>query len=146
MTRDFDTWALGLCDYVALRSRDPSTKVGAVIARPDKTIASLGYNGFPRGVEDLGSRYTDRETKYRFVCHAEANAIVAAREPLHGATLYCTPFPPCQECAKLIIQAGIGKVVAPYPSPEQWDRWHDSFDAATTMFHEAGVTMGFRHR
>src|SRR4029079_7987520 len=110
----------------ARKSKDPSTKVGCVIIRPDRTQASAGFNGFPRGVEDTPERYADREIKYGLVVHAEANAIVTAREPLHGYTLYCT-HSPCCECAKLIVQAGIARVVAPAPSDDLRTRWSESF-------------------
>lgn len=125
---------IALAAHVAQWSRDPSTQVGAVIVRPDKTIASLAYNGFPRGVRDLPSRYADRPVKYSMVVHAEANAILTAREPLHGYTLYSTLMT-CNECAKLIIQAGISQVVAPRPADGREQ------PVAMQMYEEAGVTV-----
>jgi dCMP deaminase len=130
------------CEAVATGSKDPSTQVGAVIVRPDKTIAATGWNGFPRGVEDKPERYADRQVKYRYVCHAEANAIITAREPLHGYTLYASMYP-CNECAKLIIQSGIRHVVSPRPTDEQVERWGESFAATKTMFAEARVQPVF---
>lgn len=127
-----------LCEAAASKSKDPSTRVGSVIVRPDNTVASTGWNGLPRGVLDLPERYADRAVKCRFVCHAEANAIVSAREPLHGYTLYAS-MAPCHECAKLIIQAGIARVVTPAPSAVHVSRWAESFDATDAMFSEAGV-------
>jgi dCMP deaminase len=123
---------------VSRNSKDPSTKVGAIIARPDLTTASQGYNGFPRGVEDSDERLADRETKYKLVVHAEMNALITAREPLHGYTLYST-FPPCSSCAGAIIQAGIQRVVAIRPTPEQEERW--GFSRTRDMFSEAGVQL-----
>jgi len=137
----WDQRMLGLASHVASWSKDPSTKVGAVIARPDRTVASIGFNGFPRGVDDAPERYADRPTKYKLVCHAEANAIVSAREPLHGCSIYVAPFPPCAECAKLIIQAGIKRVVAPIADVE---RWRESFETSSLMFAEAGVEIDLR--
>lgn len=125
---------LALADHVAQWSRDPSTKVGAVIVRPDRTIVSVGFNGFPRGVRDLLERYADRPTKYSMVVHAEANAILTAREPLHGYTLYSTLMT-CNECAKLIIQAGISQVVAPRPDADRYQ------PVAMQMYEEAGVKV-----
>lgn len=140
----WDAWLLGCAQFIATRSKDPSTQVGCIIVRPDRTIASAGFNGFPRGVEDRPDRYQHRETKYLLVVHAEANAIVTAREPLHGHTLYCS-LSPCNECAKLIIQAGIVRVVAPRPTDEEalarGERWRLAHEWAALMFHEAGVEL-----
>lgn len=97
----------------------------------------MGLNGFPRGVHDLAERYADRPVKYSMVVHAEANAILTAREPLAGYTLYSTLMT-CNECAKLIIQAGISQVVAPAPY-EGRDQ-----PVAMQMYEEAGVTVTLR--
>ncbi len=126
---------LDLAAHVASWSRDPSTRVGAVVVRPDRTVSSMGYNGFPRGVVDSDERYADRPTKYQFTCHAEANAIVSASESLVGHTLYTTLFP-CNECAKLIIQSGIKTVVSSHPDN---DRWSEAHKIALQMFEEAQI-------
>lgn len=136
----WDRRFLDLAHHISGWSRDPSTKVGAVIVRPDKTIASVGFNGFPRGVADLDERYADRPTKYRMVVHAEANAIVSAREPLHGCSLYVHPLFPCSSCAALAIQAGIVRVATPPPEGDL-ERWRESFEASAEMFVEAGVAF-----
>ncbi len=120
------------------RSKDPSTKVGAIIVRPDKTEASKGFNGFPRGVDDAPERYADRGFKYPAVVHAELNALLTAREPLKGYTLYCTLMP-CSTCAGAIIQAGIKRVVVP---DESWpERWAESLQFSADRFAEAGVEL-----
>lgn len=128
---------LSLAEHVAQWSKDPSTKVGAVIVRPDKTIVSLGFNGFPRGLRDDG-RLEDRETKYSMILHAEENAILMARQSLVGCTIYTWPLPPCSKCAAIIIQSGISHVVAPHLVE---DRWAESIERATRMFVEAGLTV-----
>lgn len=140
MDAKWDDRFIKLADHVAGWSRDPSTKVGAVIVRPDKSVASVGFNGFPRGVNDDPERYADRPTKYDFVCHAEVNAILAAGERLHGYTIYSSPLHPCKECAKAIIQSGITRVVTNQPLE---NRWQSSYGVATTMFEEAGVKVDF---
>lgn len=127
-----------MAQLVASWSKDPSTQVGAVLVRPDRTIISVGYNGFPRGVQDLDCRYKERETKYKLVVHAEANAILSAGERLDNATLYCTLMP-CCECAKLVIQAGIRVVIV--PSLEESERYAESMKASKLMFAEAGVQL-----
>lgn len=133
---------MGMAAYTATASKDPSTKVGAVVVRPDRTIVSLGYNGFPRGTEDYHQLLNDRDTKLRRTVHAEVNAILTAGEKLHGCTLYVTPLHPCATCAGIIIQSGIKRVVAKFaktPKPE----WAEDFKAATRMFKEAGVEVSF---
>lgn len=142
MINHWDSGFLDLAEYWgSKKSKDPSTKVGCVIVRPDRTVASMGYNGFPRGVNDSHERLFHRPTKYLMVVHAEANAVVTAREPLHGYTCYTWPFPPCSQCAALLIQAGIKRVVAPAIPPELAERWDDSLSATAQMFIEAGVTL-----
>jgi len=128
-----------LAAEVATWSKDPSTKVGCVIAR-DKQVISLGYNGFPRGIAD-DDRLEDRDQKYAHVVHSEPNAIINARCSLEGCTIYTWPFPPCAECAKLIIQAGIRQVVCPPPSHELEARWGDKLRLASAMLREAGVRL-----
>lgn len=126
---------LNLAQHVATWSRDPSTQVGAVIVRPDKTIASVGFNGLPRGVDDSAERLNDRDTKLSMTLHAEQNAVLAAHERLDGCTVYVWPMPPCSHCAAVLIQAGIVSVIAPSPSR----RWIESCLLGREMLREAGV-------
>jgi dCMP deaminase len=133
----WDQRFLDLAEMVGKWSKDPSTKVGAVIVRPDRTVASLGYNGFPRGVDDV---YLSREHKLLRTVHAEMNAILSAREPLWGYTIYVTPLCPCANCAAAIIQAGIFKVVARTP-PKIRPEWKASMDAAAEMFRQTEMTV-----
>lgn len=131
---------LSLAAHVAQWSRDPSKKIGAVIVRPDKTIASLGFNGFPRGVEDDDARYQDKALKRELMTHAEINAILHAREPLHGHTLYVWPLAPCVRCAATIIQSGISHVVT-VPLDKAESNWNQTLHLAQTMFREAGIDV-----
>ena len=136
----WDRRFLDLAQFVGAWSKDPSTKVGAVIVRPDRTVAALGYNGFPRGVLDHAERYADRNTKYAMVVHAESNTLLNSRESLEGYTLYVTPLPPCSQCAAAIIQRGIARVVIGQKS-EVPKLWEEQFAIADTMFREAGVAV-----
>ena len=144
---EWDDRFFDLADMVGSWSKDPSTKVGAVIIRPDRTIASVGYNGFPRGVDDSPEIYEDRPTKYMRIVHGEANAILSAREPLHGYTLYVTPLHPCATCSGLIIQAGI-KVVNYSMSKQNIrnDAWQQHYEQMTEMFLQAGIRYYGRYR
>ena len=91
-------------------SKDPRTKVGALILRADGTPVSWGYNGFPRGIDETPELWESREEKYKRVLHAESNAIDFARESLAGTAIFCSLFP-CSNCAARIVQAGIKTVV-----------------------------------
>lgn len=132
---------LDLADKVSEWSHDPSTKVGCVIATHDNRILSLGFNGFPRGVDDDIRRYENKQLKYKLVCHAERNALDNAHFDVTAATLYTTLFT-CNECAKSVIQRGIKKVVAYDPGD---DPREDLFgwQEAKQMYKEAGVKVLF---
>lgn len=142
----WDEYFMMLAETVSLKSKDRSTKVGAVVVGPDHELLSSGFNGFPRGVDDdHPGRDAGRERKYLFTAHAEANAVFqAARHGvrLKGASIYIT-HPPCAECAKAIIQAGIIEVW--YRQPEDpaiyQYRWGESFAASSTMFREAEIKV-----
>jgi dCMP deaminase len=139
--RHWDMNYLGLAEHVSKWSKDPSTKTGAVIVRPNMTVASLGYNGFPRKVSDAPERYADRELKYKLIVHCEINAMDTAREPLDGYTLYTWPFTSCSRCAGQVIQKGIIRVVSPEISPDKRERWADDMALTRMMFSEAGVQV-----
>jgi dCMP deaminase len=109
---------MDLAWHVARWSKDPSTQVGAVLVNENRIVIGIGYNGFPRGVEDTEERYADRPTKYALVVHAEMNAIANATEDLQGSTLYVT-LAPCNECMKLVAQHGITTIVSPPRDPSR---------------------------
>ncbi|MCK1741374.1 dCMP deaminase family protein [Bradyrhizobium sp. 139] len=131
---------LALARNVGAWSKDPSTKVGAVIVRPDRTVVAVGYNGFPRGTFDREDYLADRPEKIRRTVHAELNAILTAREPLQGCTLFVTPLHPCAGCAGAIIQSGIKRVVAELAKPAHAS-WLCDFDSARRMFDESDVEV-----
>lgn len=136
--RDWDTRFLDIAKSVSQWSKDPSTKVGAVIVNPRREIVSTGYNGFPRGIMDSFDRLSKREIKYEMIIHAEINAILFSHENLSGYTLYTYPFQPCSRCASVIIQSGINRIVT-YECDS--DRWKESFSLARDMFEEAGLEI-----
>jgi len=148
---NWDQYFLDMCLFVANKSKDPSTKVGAVIVGPDNEVRGTGYNGFPRGIHDTEARLKDRDTKIKLVVHAEMNAVLAAARvgiPLLGSTMYIWAFdaktkqtwggPPCTRCAVEMIQAGIAEVRVPVPKgiPE---RWQADLDYSRGILLEAGV-------
>jgi dCMP deaminase len=143
----WDKKYLALALHVASWSKDPSTKVGSVIVGPTNEVRSLGFNGPPRGVNDDVSERWVRPEKYRWVCHAEENALLnAARSGITvmASTLYLSSFPakfgPCDSCCRSIIQAGIARVVMEPPEGDI-ERWKDAFQVGETMLREAGVEI-----
>jgi len=139
MITKWDRRFLEMAQLVSSWSKDPSTKVGSVVVRHDKTVASVGFNGFPRGVADTEARLCDRNEKLDLIVHAEINALSVAHESLSGCTLYCVPLPPCVRCATSIIQHGISRVVA--PATKYGDRWHESAMKAKAIMEEAGLAV-----
>lgn len=138
----WDRRFLQLAEVVASWSKD-QTKVGAVIVNPaTKAIVGMGYNGFPRGVEDRPDRINIREEKYKFTAHAELNAILNAGQSVRGYHIYVVPTMmvpnSCPECAKAIIQAGITEVYG-WSEENLTDRWQDLAKYSKAMFDEAGV-------
>lgn len=139
---DLDQWdrrMLDLASHVANWSKDPNTKVGAVIMQPDHRVASMGYNGFPRGVGDDEDRWSDRQTKERFVCHAERNALDNADQSLRGCTVYVT-LQPCADCTKSMIQRGILRLVTAVDTSRE-KYYNDFKDHSLPMLTEAGVEV-----
>lgn len=111
----WDEYFMGVAKLSGLRSKDPSTQVGACIVSSDNKILSMGYNGFPMGCSDdvfpWEKTGEEEDTKYPYVTHSELNAILNYRGgSLAGARLYVSLFP-CNECAKAIIQSGIKEIV-----------------------------------
>jgi len=145
MTNPIDTprlqeWAMGMARHVATLSKDPSTKVGAVIFDTKRRIVSAGYNGFARGVPDDPALLEDRETKYKLILHAEKNAILFATAPLDGCTLVVT-HPCCAQCAALLVQAGIKHVIWPKPDAAFLARWAEDLKLTRMQFAAAGVQV-----
>ena len=141
-----DKWKkrfLKLSKEISTWSKDPSTKVGALIISEDKNIISTGYNGFPRDIEDTEERLNNRETKYKFILHAEMNCILNALyngRSVKDCILFVHGLPPCSECTKSIIQAGIKKVIT---DSKATDNWKESLKLSLEMLKEANVEIEF---
>lgn len=110
----WDECFMRMAHVIAERSKDPSTHTGAVVVTDRNIVVGVGYNGFPRGIDNALLPWEREgeldETKYGYICHAEENAIYNANNATDGCVLYCVLFP-CNECAKTIIQNGIKEVV-----------------------------------
>lgn len=136
--RDWDKWFLGMAEYVSTASKDPSTKVGAVIIDQHRRVVSVGYNGFPRKLKDLPKRLLNRDYKIKGTIHAEINATLFAGKRLSGCTLYTWPFMPCAPCASFMIQTDIKRIVS-YESDNP--RWIEDFKLAKQWLKEAKVQL-----
>lgn len=133
----WDRRFIDLAKHVSQWSKDDSTRVGAVIVDNKNRVVSLGFNGFPRGVDD---KHHNREHKLLKTLHAEDNALSFANKSTDGCTIYIT-HPPCSSCAARLIQHGIVRVVHPEPIAEFLSRWEKSCLVALEMFNDAGVEV-----
>jgi len=146
----WDKYFLDVALLTAALSKDPSTKVGAVIVTPNNEIISTGFNGLPRGILDSEERLNDRELKLKLVVHAEMNAVLfAARQgiSIKGCTMYLCASdkskllwggPPCVRCSAEIIQTGLAKVVS-YPKKNIPTKWAADLCMAEDLLKEAGI-------
>lgn len=138
---NWDEYFMAIAKLSSMRSKDPSTQVGACIVGHDNRILSIGYNGAPNGFDDSKFPWEREgsmlETKYAYVCHGEMNAILnyrGSRKDLENAKIYVDLFP-CNECAKLIIQSGIKEIY--YICDKYKDT--DGVKASKRMLDECGV-------
>lgn len=138
----WDEWFMRMVYLLSSKSKDPSSKIGAVLTKENQII-STGYNGFPTGVSDDIDRYNERLTKYKYVVHAEHNTILAAAKfgiSTNQSILYTNQMP-CNECTKAIIQAGIHQVVIHKQWPEINKNWKESEEITKIMCKESGVDI-----
>ena len=141
----WDEYYLNICKVVATRSKDPNTQVGCIIVGPAHEIRSTGYNSLPRGIRDDIPERLVRPTKYLWMEHAERNAIYNAARcgtPLEGCTIYIELMP-CMDCARAIVQAGIGAVVVSGERMSQYssEYYDEHFRLVEVLFEEAGVSV-----
>jgi dCMP deaminase len=133
LAREISTW-----------SKDPSSRIGAVIVNEDRRILATGYNGFPAGIAD-DHRWHDKATKYPLVIHGEMNCILNALRSgvsVTGATLFVYGLPICGECAKMIAQSGISRVVLMDPNVPEKERWFKSWnETSKPIFLECGIEI-----
>lgn len=133
-----------IAKVIAQRSKDPSTQTGAVVVDKNNNLAGMGYNDLPRGVKDnlfpWGKDYGENKqnihnTKYPYIVHAEINAILNAGRPIEEGTMYCLLFP-CSECAKIIIQSGIKKLIY---EDDRYELNRNNFSISKKLFDVAGI-------
>lgn len=132
---------------LSFKSKDPSSKIAAILVGDDNQPIKVGYNGFPPHVKDDPTRLENREVKYSLVVHAEENALLAAARKgvaVQNSILY-TQATPCTNCSKSIITAGIKTVVVHKQFEEHWcklnqDRWPHSTER-DILYSESGTQI-----
>ena len=107
---EWDDYFLKIAETVALKSKDPSSKMGCAIVDQDKRVVSLGYNGMIQGADESKMTLSERPMKYYFVIHSEMNALLYAKRDLTGCTVY-NRVATCENCLKHCLQAGIKRFV-----------------------------------
>ena len=143
MSEKWDKRFLELAKHISSWSKD-KTKVGAVIVDPTTNqVVSMGYNGFPRGVDDTEERINDRDTKLKLTCHAELNAILSANRSVRGCWIYVYPTlmvpNSCPECSKAIVQSGLSAVIG-YKREKIEARWAELEEFSRIILQEGYVS------
>jgi dCMP deaminase len=127
-----------MAKMVASWSKDPSTKVGAVLVRPPSHVICVGLNGFTQEIEADDERLHDEVLKHELSVHAEMDALMNAERNIAGCTIYTWPLMMCSRCTKVLLKAGIRRHVAPI-TPEA--RWRKAFEISTKMLSEAKAEL-----
>lgn len=134
----WDRRYLDLAKFISGWSKDPSTKVGAVLVDNKKRVISHGFNGLPQNIEDSEYYLNNRDLKYKTIIHAETNAIWSANRDIENCIIYTYPFMPCSNCASVLIQYGIIRIVAPINKEE---RWADNFVITKNLLNESNILL-----
>ena len=108
--RAWDEYFMKIAETVAIKSKDPSSKMGCVIVDKNKRVVSLGYNGTVQGADESKMTLSERPMKYYFATHSEMNAVLFAHQDLTGCTIY-NRVATCENCLKYCLQAGITRFV-----------------------------------
>lgn len=146
LSNNWDKKYIRLAREISSWSKDPSKQIGAVAIGEKGQVLAQGYNGFPRGIKDTDERLNHRQTKYKYVVHAEMNCIYNATYngvSLNGSTMYIYGLPVCSECAKGLIQVGIKRVVSTPITDATPKQWVESTKLTKEIFEEAGVKYDF---
>jgi len=144
MAVDWDSRFMELARYIGRWSKDESRKVGCVIVGTGNEVRAIGYNGFPRGVNDEIEDRHERPLKYKWTEHAERNAIFGAARAgiaLLGCRMYL-PWFPCMDCARAIVQCGVVQLICVKPDFSD-PQWGDDFTVVPRLLEEGGVDLRF---
>lgn len=141
---EWNDYFMMLAHAIAMKSKDESTNIGALIVNDSKRIIATGYNSFPAGINDYIPERQKRPYKYYWFEHAERNCIYSAAKhgiSVDGCRMY-TNGVPCVDCARAIIQAGIKKVIYSTAWEGSYtDQWTEEAKITRQLFNEAGVEL-----
>jgi dCMP deaminase len=143
---NWDEYFINLANSIKLKSKDNSTKIGAVIVGKENEIVSTGYNSFPRGIDDNVPERQERPEKYYWMAHAELNSIINSARigvSTNHCVMYMSCSIPCADCAKAIINAGICKIYCKKDDESIGVHWKESQLRSIQMFKETGVEVIF---
>ena len=143
---NWDEYFISLLAPISQKSKDRSTKVGAIAVGSNREIKSTGFNGFVRGINDDKPERHERPLKYKWTEHAERNLIYnAARNgiSLDGCTIFIDWFP-CTDCARAIIQSGFKAIIIDgrnFSEKEKYwnERWKEDMDISKEMLEKAKI-------
>jgi len=143
---NFDDYYMNMAYLVAMKSKDKSTHIGAVVVGPDNEVRSVGYNSFPRGIDDNVAERQERPEKYFWIEHAERNAVYNATllgTSLKGCRMHTNGIP-CADCARAVVQSGIKEVIVDkYWDDNNDDIWIENAKRTKILFQEAGVKIRY---
>lgn len=144
---NWPTYFRNLAHVVKTKSKDNNTQIGAVLVGRDNTVVSLGYNSFPRGIDDSRPERQERPEKYYWFAHAERNAIYnAARSGVStlDTTMYLTCGMPCCDCAIAIINSGVRNIyIEAGGTGVKGAQWDENVIRSKQMFKESGVVVNY---
>jgi dCMP deaminase len=143
---DWDSLFMNMVYLVAMKSKDQSTHIGAVIVGPDNEVRSVGFNSFPRGINDDVPERQQRPEKYHWFAHAEVNSVfnaAMAGTEVKGCKMYTNGIP-CTGCVHAVINAGIREVIVDKRwNDGNYNQWKEQAERTMVMFEEAGVKVRF---
>jgi dCMP deaminase len=142
----WDDYFMSMAYLSASKSKDQRTHIGAVVVGPNNEVVSLGYNSFPRGINDNKPERQLKPEKYPWFEHGERNAIYNATligASLKGCKMY-TNGVPCTDCGRGVIQSGILEVIV----DKEWNEGNsqedkEDSDKTLQMFGEAGIKVRY---
>lgn len=143
---NWDSLFMNMVYLIAMKSKDESTHIGAVIVGPDNEVRSVGFNSFPRGINDDVSERQERPEKYHWMAHGEANSVFNAAMAgiaVKGCKMYTNGIP-CTGCVHAVINSGIKEVIVDKEwNDSNYNQWKEQAERTTVMFEEAGVKLRF---